>query len=171
MAGLDPKIANFKKKEAVSARGNMAIQVGSTIQLNPKTEHCYVCGPRNENGLQVPFVVDEGGGSRGVYIARAEHCGWPGLVHGGVAFALMDEALAWALYFQGLFGVTARAETHFRRPVRAGTQLIIRAWMLDRRRRLVNAHAEMRVDAEGGLLVAETDAVMYLQDIDAIRND
>jgi acyl-coenzyme A thioesterase PaaI-like protein len=148
----------------------MGIQVDPAIRLTPMTENCYVCGPRNAGGLHVTFAVEEGGGSRGVYTARVEHCGWPGLLHGGVAFALMDEALAWALYFQGLYGVTARVETRFRQPVGIGTRLIIRAWTLDRRRRLVNARSEMRLDADDGLLVAEADAAMYLQDIDVIKN-
>jgi len=33
------------------------------------------------------------------YIARAEHGGWDGILHGGVMFALMDEALGWAHYY------------------------------------------------------------------------
>ncbi len=144
----------------------MAFEVGPTLRLNPKTAHCFVCGPENTTGMHVPFVPDGENGSRAEYTARAEHCGWPGLLHGGVTFALMDEALAWSLYFQGLFGVTARVETRFRQPIPAGTKLIIRAWTTERRRRLVDARAEMRMDHADGALVAEAEATMYLQEID-----
>jgi acyl-coenzyme A thioesterase PaaI-like protein len=78
----------------------------------------------------------------------------------------MDEALAWALYFQGLYGVTAKVETRFRQPVSVGEKLVIRAWTLDRRRRLVDARAEIRVDGDDGALVAEATATMYLQEIE-----
>lgn len=135
------------------------------LRLMPKTSACYVCGPDNAAGLHVPFVADGAHGSRGSYTVRAEHCGWPGLLHGGIAFALMDEALAWACYFQGLYGVTARVETRFRQPIPSGTKLMVRAWTTDRRRRLVTARAEIRLDAqdgEDGTLVAEADATMYL---------
>ncbi|MBI4443315.1 MAG: hypothetical protein HY649_08075, partial [Acidobacteria bacterium] len=67
-------------------------------------------------------------------------------------------------YFQGLFGVTARAETRFRQPVAVGAKLLVRAWILSRRRRLVTARAEIRLDAPDKPLVAEADATMYLQD-------
>jgi uncharacterized protein (TIGR00369 family) len=116
--------------------------------------------------MHIPFTRDGELGSRAEYTARAEHCGWPGLLHGGVAFSLMDEALAYALYFQGLYGLTAKAETRFREPVPAGTKLVIRAWTLERRRRLIDARAEMRIDSEQGTLVAESVATMYLQDME-----
>jgi acyl-coenzyme A thioesterase PaaI-like protein len=142
--------------------------VGRTpLELQRDTTACYVCGPRNNVGLHVPFapaeMPDGARGARGEYIARDEHCGWPGMLHGGVAFALMDEALAYALYFHDLFGVTARAETRFRQPIAPGAKLIVRAWIVELRRRLVSARAEIRLDNDAGPVVAEVEATMYLE--------
>ena len=123
-----------------------------------------MCGPDNLAGLQVPFFPEGDNGSRAVYTARAEHGGWPGIVHGGVTFSLMDEALGWALYFHGLSGVTARVETRFRQPIPIGTSLVIRAWTLERRRRVVTARAEIRSVSGEQPLPAEADATMYLLD-------
>jgi acyl-coenzyme A thioesterase PaaI-like protein len=131
-------------------------------ELIRNTEHCYVCGPRNGSGLHVPFAREGIHGSRAVYTVLAEHCGWPGLLHGGVAFALMDEALAWSLYFQDLYGVTARVETRFRQPIRVGSTLRVRAFTLDRHRRIVNARAEIRLAVADEPVVAEANATMYL---------
>ncbi|MBI3894746.1 MAG: PaaI family thioesterase [Acidobacteria bacterium] len=144
----------------------MQLEGKRNISLNLDTSHCYVCGPENPIGFQVPFVRDGGNGSRAVYTARSEHCGWPGLLHGGVTLTLMDEALAWALYFQGLYGVTARLEVRLRQPISVGAKVIIRAWTLDRRRRVVNARAEIRFDTEGNPLIAEATATMYLQKLE-----
>ena len=77
----------------------------------------------------------------------------------------MDEALAYALFFQKLYGVTARAETRFRQPISAGAKLIIRAWTREQRRRLVDARAELRLDSDDGAVVAEASATMYLQEL------
>jgi acyl-coenzyme A thioesterase PaaI-like protein len=142
----------------------------SAVRLKPKTKLCYGCGPENPHGLQVAFFADGPHGSRALYTARAEHCGWPGMLHGGVTFALMDEALGCAVHFQGLHGVTARADTRFRQPVPVGAKLIIRAWTLAQRRRLMTARAEIRIDNQGQTLVAEIDATMYLLGAEK-RND
>ncbi len=134
------------------------------ITLLPKTNRCFVCGPDNPDGLHVPFFAEGSNGSRAVYVARAEHTGWPGILHGGVMFALMDEALAYALYFQNLWGVTAKVQTRFRQPISVGANLIIRAWTLERRRQLVDARAEIRIGGDDGPVVAETQATMFLQE-------
>jgi uncharacterized protein (TIGR00369 family) len=135
---------------------------GTAVQLKRKTNLCYVCGRDNEKGMQVPFLPDGPTGSRAEYTARVEHEGWQGILHGGVSFTLMDEALGWAVHFQGLHGVTARAETRFRQPISGGTKLIIRGWTLERRRRVMTARAEIRIDDSEQTLVAEVDATMFL---------
>jgi uncharacterized protein (TIGR00369 family) len=135
-----------------------------TLELIRDTTNCYVCGPQNSIGLQVSFARDGEHGTRAEYVARTEHCGWPGILHGGITFSLMDEALAYALYEQGLYGVTAKIQTRFRQPVPVGAKLVIRAWTIEQRRRLMDAHAEVRLDSDDGAIVAEADATMYLQD-------
>src|SRR5512142_2036064 len=104
--------------------GDLLVTAGSD------TANCFVCGAANESGLHVAFVRDGENGSRAVYTARANHNGWPGLLHGGVTLTLMDEAVAWALALQGLRGVTARVQANFRRPIRTGTTVIIRGWVV-----------------------------------------
>jgi acyl-coenzyme A thioesterase PaaI-like protein len=132
--------------------------------LKPKTTHCYVCGPKNHSGLHVTYVPDGDTGAKALYTAREEHSGWPGILHGGLTFTLMDEALGWALYFRDLAGVTARIETRFREPITVGTQMFVRAWMIDRRRKIITAKAEVRRDSADGAILAEADATMYLVD-------
>ena len=142
----------------------MSTDPKSALRLSRNTQNCYVCGPQNASGLHIPFTRDGERGARGEYTARREHCGWPGILHGGISFALMDEALAYAIYFQGLFGVTARAETRFRELIQEGSRILIRAWVVEQRRKLVSAKAELRLNDEQGRLLAETDATMFLQE-------
>jgi len=132
------------------------------LQRGDDTAGCYVCGHANPIGMRVRFVRDGEQGSRAQYVSRIEHDGWPGVLHGGVTFALMDEAVAYALFFQGIRGVTARVETSFKRPIRTGTALLVRAWMLDRKRKLITAKAEVRTDDEQSDLLADMNATMFL---------
>jgi acyl-coenzyme A thioesterase PaaI-like protein len=123
---------------------------------------CYVCGQGNKDGLRIPFHQDGPHGAKAQYLSRVEHDGWPGVLHGGITFALMDEALAWALFFQGIRGVTARAETSFKRPIRTGTPLVIRGWTVSRRRQLITARAEIRTQEAASELMAEMEATMFV---------
>ena len=134
------------------------------MALNGKTDRCWVCGPANPEGLQVTFEPMGDNGSRARYVARDAHGGWPGVLHGGVLLALMDEALGWSLYFHGPGGMTARFDARFRRQTPIGASLIVRAWTLERRGRLVKARAEVRMDTDEGPLLAEADASMFLSD-------
>jgi len=128
----------------------------------PMFPHCYVCGQQNARGLQIPFAAHPAGGCVAHYVARDEHVGWPEVIHGGLLFTLMDEAVAWAVIYAGLHGVTARAEAKFRAPVRVGTELVIRGWLNEAPRRVTRARAELRDGAEDGPVIAELDAIMAI---------
>jgi len=127
--------------------------------------NCFVCGSDNAQGLHVDFHADGPDGCRAQYMARAEHTGWPGIVHGGLLFALMDEALAWALMYADLQGVTARGEFRFWSPARVGTPLVVTGRLASRRGKLVQARAEIRAANGSQDLIAELDASMYLTDV------
>jgi acyl-CoA thioesterase FadM len=57
--------------------------------------------------------------------------------------------------------VTARAETKFHKPIPVGADVVVRAWVVRRRRRLFAAHAEVRMEGAESTLLAETIATMY----------
>ncbi len=124
--------------------------------------NCYVCGTENPAGLHVPFAPDPGGGSRAEYVARPEHVGWPGIIHGGLLFTLMDEAVAWACTSGGLTCVTAKAEARFRSPARVGMRLVINGRVGFASRRAVRARSEIRAGGDEGEIVAELDAMMAI---------
>ncbi|MBI1956171.1 MAG: hypothetical protein HYS38_07230, partial [Acidobacteria bacterium] len=65
------------------------------------------------------------------------------------------------------YGVTARLEIRLRQTIPTGAKLVIRAWTIARRRQIVNARAEIRLDAPDNPLVAEANATMYLQELEA----
>ena len=129
--------------------------------VGAKDSRCYVCGPDNPFGLRVPFEQEGAEGSVARYIARTEHGGWNGILHGGVTFSLMDEALGWALFFQQKPSVTAKVTTRFNKPVPIGAPLVIRGWVVRERSRMVDARAEVRSDDSSNTLFAEADATMY----------
>ena len=87
--------------------------------------NCFVCEPRNDGGLRIPFHHDS---DRDVVVASFTlddtFSGAPSYVHGGVSLAVLDEAQAWAtIAVAGRFAVTTETTTRFLRPVLVGDHL------------------------------------------------
>jgi acyl-coenzyme A thioesterase PaaI-like protein len=59
----------------------------------PNSRHCFVCGVENPFGLMLDFY-ETGSGEVTVETTVPEHFqGYPGIVHGGIVAALVDEVL------------------------------------------------------------------------------
>ena len=59
----------------------------------------------------------------------AEHCGAPGVAHGGIQAALLDEAMGMAIQTgseEEAYVVTAEFKLRYRRPVPVGEPLVVR---------------------------------------------
>jgi uncharacterized protein (TIGR00369 family) len=88
---------------------------------------CFVCEPRNDGGLQIPFHHDA---ERDVVVATFNlghrFSGAPSYVHGGITLAILDEAMAWAaIAVGGRFAVTVETTTRFERPVLVGKDYLV----------------------------------------------
>ena len=113
---------------------------------------CFGCGDLNPKGLKLVFRLEDG-----VAVAEfdpdPQHRGYPGLMHGGLVATVLDEAMGWAIYGEGVWAMTARMQVRFRRSVPLDRRLRVRAYITKRRQRLVQARAELR--DEDGTLLAE----------------
>jgi uncharacterized protein (TIGR00369 family) len=85
------------------------------------------------------------------------HQGYDGLLHGGVVTALLDEAMGWAIFHQGIWGVTAKINVTFRQPVPIGEELRIVGEIARDRGRLIETHGSVE-RARDGTMLAEADA-------------
>ena len=84
-----------------------------------KYDGCFVCGDRNRIGLRAKFMSD----GQQVFteiVARDEFEGYPGIYHGGVMSALLDEVMIKAILARAIVAVTAEMTVRFVRPVRTG---------------------------------------------------
>lgn len=99
--------------------------------LPPHYPTCFGCGPQCEAGLHVlahlegPEVVTR-------HVFAPHHSGAPGIVHGGLVSALLDDVLGYLLYVLRHPGVTRRLEVDFLKPALIGTAYDVRA-RIDRR--------------------------------------
>ncbi len=121
---------------------------------------CYGCGGRNPEGLHIEFEI-EGQKVTGRFVPRHVHQGWPGLAHGGIAAAALDEAMGWAMYAAGAWAMTARLEVKYRRPLPLEEELVITAQVTRDRGRRLEAEAQIR-SASGELLCGATGLFLRL---------
>jgi acyl-coenzyme A thioesterase PaaI-like protein len=93
--------------------------------------HCFGCGHRNEHGLKLRFRVDDENGIEAEYVAPEHQAGAPGVVHGGIQAALLDEVMGVAIHEGSGVGddlrvVTAEFNLRYRRPAPTQQPLRIR---------------------------------------------
>lgn len=117
---------------------------------------CYGCGDSNPESLRIDFEVD-GLEVSGRFLPRKEHQGFPGVAHGGIAAAALDEAMGWAMYAAGAWAQTARMEVRYRRPLPLEEEVTVTARVVrDRGRRL---EAVGRIESLSGKVLAEANGL------------
>lgn len=77
--------------------------------------NCFVCEPKNEAGLRIPFFFDdEADEVTAEFTLDGRFSGAPTIVHGGVTLAILDEAMAWAtIASRKRFAMTTSTTTNF----------------------------------------------------------
>lgn len=119
---------------------------------------CFACGDRNGHGLHMRFERDGENAVRCTYVPKPEDQGFPGVLHGGIVAALLDESMAWAMWaWDRALGVTAKMETRYRGPARLDGPLVVRARVESVRGRRVEVRAHIE-DAQS-VTIAEASAV------------
>ena len=140
--------------------------IGQEIVFDDAENMCFGCSPHNERGLQVRFTHVGPGQVEGRYTAAPHTCGAPGIVHGGVQAALLDEAIGFAVHAHATDGaperdpwtdpvVTVEFDLRYRKPVLVGAELVLRGEVLRVEDRDYHALGEIR-DPDGAVLTSAT---------------
>jgi uncharacterized protein (TIGR00369 family) len=133
---------------------------GSPRAKQPNSKHCFVCGIENEAGLRLEFYETGDGRVVAEPIVPESFQGYPGIVHGGIVAAMLDEIAGRAAMINdhNHFRLTAKLEIRYRRPVPTSETIRLQGWIVEDRGRLVDAHAEVRL--LDGTLAAEAEAIL-----------
>jgi acyl-coenzyme A thioesterase PaaI-like protein len=126
----------------------------------PNSKHCFVCGRENPYGLKLKFYETSPGEVEVKYTVPEHYQGYPGVVHGGVVAAMLDEVTG--RVHMGMdpprFMFTARLDVRYRKNVPVGKPLRIIGHAGKSRERTAIATAQ--IFGPDGDLLAEAEAVL-----------
>jgi acyl-coenzyme A thioesterase PaaI-like protein len=104
---------------------------------------CWGCGD-NEHGIALPVPESEGGDRYEARLTFDErHQGGPGIVHGGLVSAALDEACGLLATWFRFPTVTTRIFVRYRRPVPINRQLLVAARVTGIRGRRIHVDGEI----------------------------
>jgi acyl-coenzyme A thioesterase PaaI-like protein len=117
--------------------------------------HCFACGELNEHGHHHGLHTDPEGSSTELTLSPRFQ-GWDAVAHGGIVCTILDEVMAWSVIGRGTWGVTARLNVAFRRPIHTGRPIRARGWVVEEHRRACRTAGEM-LDATTGDVLATAE--------------
>jgi acyl-coenzyme A thioesterase PaaI-like protein len=128
----------------------------------PNSHNCFVCGLRNPVGLKLEFFEIGSEEVNATFRPTPDYEGFPGVLHGGVIAALLDETGGRVAMIgdHNHFMLTAKLEVRYRALTPLDRPLTVRGRLLARRGRVATAHAELclpdgTVTAEAGVTLAD----------------
>lgn len=119
-------------------------------------QRCFGCGPLNPVGLGMQFRL-ENGRAMAEFTPSPHHQGFPGHMHGGLVATMLDEAMGWAVYGQGVWAMTAKMSVRFRETVPLSGTLVVTGEVVRNRGRLLDLRGEVRT--RDGKLLAYAEGV------------
>ncbi len=115
-------------------------------QKQPNSKMCVVCGLKNDAGLKAKFFETEKNEVIALFKPRVEHQSYPGRLHGGMAAAILDEAIGRAIrikYGDELWGVTAELTIRFKKPIPLDDELRVRGRITNENGRMFEGSGEL----------------------------
>ncbi len=129
----------------------------------PSSRSCFLCGRENDFGLKMEWYNNQDLNQIEATVTIPEHFnGYPGVAHGGIVAAILDETAGRAVLLDGNFDnlfVTLKLAVSYRNVTPTNVPLFIKGWIIkgSGKRKIVAAEiklADGTVTAEGEALVA-----------------
>ena len=137
----------------------------TTWRKQPNSNNCFICGRQNPRGLYMSFYDNGQNEVCAEYAVPEMYQGYPGIVHGGIVAAMLDEVVGRVAMIgdHHRFMFSVKLEVKYRHPVPTQTPLQLVGRVVRLRGRLGKAVGEVqRLD---GQILAEAE--MTLADVPA----
>ena len=132
------------------------------MDKQPNSRRCFICGLQNPIGLKIEFYNDrEAEQVRAEVTVPDEYQGYPGVVHGGIVAAILDEISGRAILLtcsDDTLMATLRMTVRYRRPTPTETPLTGVGWV--ERMSGMGARVAGEIRLPDGTVTAECEAVV-----------
>ncbi|WP_430393189.1 PaaI family thioesterase [Actinacidiphila reveromycinica] len=134
--------------------------------LGAHYDQCFGCGESQPYGLHLAARAGEDVSVTAEFTVQPAHQGAPGLAHGGVLVAALDETLGSLSWILRVIAVTGRLESDFVRPVPVGATLHLSARCTAVDGRKIYGSAVGRIGGPDGPVAVRADALFVEVKID-----
>ena len=91
-----------------------------TPMASSAQNRCFGCGPANESGLHLEFMLAEDWSVVCLTTISGSFEGPSGFLHGGIIATLLDETMSKSIRAKGLTTMTRQMEVDYLRPIHSG---------------------------------------------------
>ena len=128
----------------------------------PTSRTCFLCGRDNDNGLKMVWYNNHELNQVEASVIIPEHFnGYPGITHGGIVAAILDETAGRAVMLDGDFDnlfITLRLNVTYRKPTPTNKALKVIGWVEKKGKRSMNVAAKILLPDD--TICAECQAVV-----------
>ncbi len=126
--------------------------------LASRDHNCFGCGNRNPHGLKLHFTKKNNMIS-GKFNSSKLFEGFPNILHGGIQSTILDEAMNWLFFIEGIFVVTTKIELKFRLPIPINESIIITAEEIEQNKKFYRAKGKIML--QSGDIATESYGEFY----------
>ncbi len=116
------------------------------VNKQPNSKKCFVCGLKNIYGIQASFYETENNELIAVFKTGDLHQSYPGRLHGGIASAILDEAIGRAIMIgktEEIWGVTVELKLKYKKPLPTDEELRVVCRIVSENKRLFEGTGEI----------------------------
>ena len=128
----------------------------------PTSRTCFLCGRDNDSGLKMKWYNNYDLNQVEANITIPEHFnGYPGIAHGGIVAAILDETSGRSIMLDGDFDnlfITLRLNVTYRKPTPTDVSLKVIGWVEKKGQRKMEVAAKMLLPDD--TICAECQAVV-----------
>ncbi len=132
-----------------------------------RANYCFVCSKTNPKGLHIEFSYVDNGIAIAHFALAKEYEGYPGIAHGGILAAILDDAMGNIEYLKGYVAYTMEMHVRYIKSCYIGEELTVRGWVKSIHHKVVETEGDIR-DREGVVKVRSRGRYYIAGKIDEI---